>query len=234
MYSVLPLTCLAVAWGCGAVAGQESAHNRLTPEEEAAGWRLLFDGETLDGWRGYQQEGVAAGWSAEDGVLAFAPGGDGGDLITVEQFADFELSLEWKVGPGGNSGVFYRLTEEERAPYWTGPEMQILDDDGHADGRNLKTSAGSNYALHGPSEEVVRPAGEWNHARIVVNGSHVEHWLNGAKVVAYELWTPEWEAAVAETKFSEWPGYGRARRGHLGVQDHGDPVWFRNIKVREL
>lgn len=241
---VLPMTGLLAALAWGGVAAQEPVPNRLaqepvpnrlTPEEETEGWRLLFDGTSLAGWRGYRQEGVPAGWSADEGVLTFAPGasGDGGqDLITIEQFADFELSLEWKIGPGGNSGVFYRATEEERAPYWTGPEMQILDDDAHADGGNPKTSAGSNYALHGPSSKATRPVGEWNHARIVVNGGRVEHWLNGTRVVAYELWTQEWEAAVAETKFADWPRYGRARQGHVGLQDHGDPVWFRNIKVR--
>ena len=155
-------------------------------------------------------------------------------MITVERFADFELSLEWKVGPGGNSGVFYRLTEEERAPYWTGPEMQILDDDGHADGRNLKTSAGSNYALHGPSEEVVRPAGEWNHARIVVNGSHVEHWLNGAKVVAYELWTPEWEGGGCRDQVQRMAGLRTGATGALGRAGPRRSGMFRNIKVREL
>ena len=221
---------------CGAIpaSGQEPP-NRLTPAEEAAGWRLLFDGASLDGWRGYRQQDVPAGWSAEDGVVAFAPAARGeASLITTEQFGDFELSLEWKIGPGGNSGIFYRATEAERAPYWTGPEMQLLDNDGHGDGRNPKTSAGSNYALHAPSEDMVRPVGEWNHVRIVVDGASVEHWMNGTRVVTYELWSREWEAAVARTKFQEWPGYGRARRGHVGLQDHGDPVWFRNIKIREL
>lgn len=233
----LPLACVAAAWSFGAAPGQEPAPNRLTPAEEAEGWRLLFDGESLDGWRGYRQQSVPAGWSAEGGVLAFAPrvgSGGGGDLITAERFGDFELSLEWKIGPGGNSGIFYRVTEEERAPYWSGPEMQILDDDGHADGKSPKTSAGSNYALHEPLNHVVRPVGEWNRVRIVVSGAHVEHWLNGARAVAYELWSAEWEAAVAKTKFAEWPRYGRARRGHVGLQDHGDPVWFRNIKIREF
>ena len=233
----MPLACVAAAWSFGAAQGQEPAPNRLTPAEEAEGWRLLFDGESLDGWRGYRRQSVPAGWSAEGGVLAFAPGADsggGGDLITAERFGDFELSLEWKIGPSGNSGIFYRVTEEERAPYWSGPEMQILDDDGHADGKSPKTSAGSNYALHEPQNHVVRPVGEWNRVRIVVSGAHVEHWLNGARAVAYELWSAEWEAAVAKTKFAEWPRYGRARRGHVGLQDHGDPVWFRNIKIREF
>lgn len=220
---------------------QEPAHNRLTPDEEAAGWRLLFDGATLSGWRGYRMDGVPRGWSATEGALAFAPPERddaqrqtlAADLITVDTFDDFELSLEWKVGPSGNSGVFYRLTEAERAPYWTGPEMQVLDNAGHADGRTPKTSAGANYGLHAPAEDVARPAGEWNRARIVVRGSRVEHWLNGSRIVSYELGSESWRGLVAASKFGEWPGYGMARSGHVGLQDHGDPVWFRNVKIRE-
>lgn len=209
---------------------QEPA-NRLTPEEEAAGWKLLFDG-TLEGWRGYRQEGVPGGWQALDGTLAFMPGRGGGNLITVDQYADFELALEWKIEEGGNSGIFFRATEDEVAPYWTGPEIQVLDNARHPDGRNPETSAGSNYALHAPTEDVTRPIGEWNEVRINVRGSQVEHWMNGVRIVAYELWTDEWRAMVDRTKFGEWPGYGMAPAGHIGLQDHGDPVWYRNIRIR--
>lgn len=203
----------------------------LTREEEAAGWKLLFDG-TLEGWRGYRREGVPGGWEARGDALVFTPGRGGGNLITVDRYADFELALEWKIEEGGNSGIFYRATEDEVAPYWTGPEMQVLDNGGHPDGRRPETSAGSNYALHAPAEDVTRPVGEWNEVRIVVRGPRVEHWMNGVRIVAYELWTDEWRAVVGETKFAEWPGYGMAPSGHIGLQDHGDPVWFRNIRVR--
>lgn len=212
---------------------QEAPLNQLTAEEEAAGWKLLFDG-TLDAWRGYRHQDAPGGWSAVGGSLALTPGADGGTLITREQFADFELALEWKVAEGGNSGVFYRATEAERAPYWTGPELQVLDNEGHPDGWTPETSAGANYALHAPAEDVTRPAGEWNQVRIVVRGARVEHWMNGVRIVEYELWTDEWRAAVAATKFAEWPGYGMAEAGHIGLQDHGDPVWFRNIRIREF
>ncbi len=211
---------------------QELAANQLTPEEEAAGWKLLFDG-TLEGWRGYRTAEPPQGWSAENGTLAFTPGVGGGDLITVERFADFDLALEWKIGEGGNSGVFFRVTEAEGEPYWTGPELQILDNVAHRDGRTPETSAGANYGLHGPVEDVTRPVGEWNQVRIEVRGSQVEHWMNGVRIVAYELGTPEWRARVAQTKFAEWPGYGTAPEGHIGLQDHGDPVWYRNVKIRE-
>ncbi len=225
--------CALAIWLVPLMAlAQEPPANRLTAEEEAAGWELLFDG-TLDGWRGYRRDDVPGGWSVQDGVLAFTPGGGDGDLMTASQYADFELSLEWKVAEGGNSGIFYRATEAERAPYWTGPEFQILDNERHADGANPETSAGSNYALHGPVEDVTRPVGEWNQARIIVRGAEVEHWMNGVRLLTYELWSDEWRETVMRTKFSEWPGYGMAPRGHIGLQDHGDPVWYRNIKIRE-
>ena len=224
---VLAAPWMAVA-GCG---GQEVPLNRLTPEEEAAEWRLLFDG-TLEGWRGYQRADAPGGWSVEDGILTFTPGVDGGDLMTAQQFGDFELALEWKIGEGGNSGIFYRATEAERAPYWTGPEFQILHNAGHPDGAAPETSAGSNYALHPPAEDVTRPVGEWNSVRIVLDGAQVQHWMNDVKIVEYELWTDEWRALVAGTKFADWPRYGMAPSGHIGLQDHGNPVWFRNIRIR--
>lgn len=223
----LPALCLVPL----VAALQEPQPNRLTPDEAAAGWKLLFDG-TLDGWRGYRRDDVPRGWTVEGDALAFTPGVEAGDLMTVDRYADFELVFEWRVREGGNSGVFYRATEAERAPYWTGPEYQILDNLRHADGANPETSAGSNYALHAPAEDVTRPAGEWNRSRIVVNDAHVEHWMNGVKLLEYELWSDGWREIVADTKFADWPGYGMARTGHIGLQDHGDPVWYRNIKIR--
>ena len=206
--------------------------NTLTQAERDAGWELLFDGRSLDGWRGYNMDALPGGWAVVDGTLSRT--GTGGDIITDRSFGDFELSLEWRLEEGGNSGVFYRAAEGEEWVYHSAPEMQVLDDDVHPDGRNPLTSAGSNYGLHAAPRGVVRPVGEWNEARIVVQGTHVEHWLNGTRVVEYELRSPEWEALVAASKFNQWPAYGRADRGHIGLQDHGDPVWYRNIKVREI
>lgn len=217
----------------GAVEEREAPVNRLGADDEEAGWRLLSDG-TLDAWRGYRRPDVPGGWSATDGGIAFTPGVESGSIITRDQFTDFELAFEWRVEERGNSGVFYKVTEAERAPYWTGPEYQVLDNAGHPDGRQPETSAGANYGLHAPAEDVARPAGEWNRGRIVVRGARVEHWMNGARIVEYELWTDEWRALVAETKFAEWPGYGMAEGGHVGLQDHGDPVWYRNVRIREL
>jgi hypothetical protein len=157
-----------------------------------------------------------------------------GDIITRKQFSDFELELEWKVGPRGNSGVFYRATEGTRRIYENSPEMQILDNTGHADGRNSLTSAGANYGLNAPPSDVTRPVGEWNTARVVARGARVEHWLNGVKVAEYEMWSDPWKALVAASKFAQWPAYGWADRGYIGLQDHGDVVQFRGLRIREL
>jgi hypothetical protein len=232
------MSCKAAVLACTLVATTMCAqaapmsNNTLTPEEAKSGWRLLFDGQTTAGWRGYQKQEMPAGWQVVDGALTRV--GEAGDIISVDQFADFELALEWKLSPGGNSGIFYRVTEEGEYGYYSGPEMQVLDDAAHPDGRSRLTSAGSAYGLYAPPAGVVRPAGEWNQVRIIVKGPHVEHWLNGQQVVSYELMSPEWEAKVKATKFAEWPQYGRAPRGHIALQDHGDWVAYRNIRIREI
>lgn len=192
----------------------------------------LFDGRSLAGWRGFRSATPPAGWVAQDGELRRVAGR--GDLLTARQYADFELELEWKVGPAGNSGVFYRVQEVGDATYHSGLEMQVLDDAGHADGKNPLTSAGALYGLYAAPRGVVKPAGEWNRARIVVAGDHVEHWLNGQKVVDAELWSPDFTARHARSKFTQWPPFAKARTGHIALQDHGDPVSFRNIRIRPL
>lgn len=207
--------------------------NVLTEAEQAAGWRLLFDGKSGAGWRGYRKTAFPEkGWAIEDGCLVRV--GPGGDLITDEEFEDFELSLEWRISSGGNSGVFYRVAEEAGPPWETGPEMQVLDNGLHADGANPLTSAGSNYALHAPGKDVTEPVGLFNRARVVVRGDAVEHWLNGEQVVSYTLGSADWEKRVRESKFAAWPAYGTISRGHIVLQDHGDKVWYRNIKIRRL
>ena len=215
-------------------AETQEASNQLTAEEAAEGFELLFDGESLDAWRGFQIEDVPGGWSAMDGSLAFTPGAGGGTLITRDTYTDFDLRLEWKVGPAGNSGVFFGISENTESAFQSGPELQVLDNAGHYDGGNPLTSAGSNYSLHAPAEDVARPVGEWNEVRIVRHGNQVVHWLNGDRIVEYEIASPEWEALVAGSKFVQWPDYGRHHEGHLGLQDHGDPVWYRNLRIRRL
>ena len=232
MGNLTPVTVMIPLALAPLALGAQAPPNTLTDEEAAAGWVLLFDGHSLDGWQRYDGGAMTGGWTVEDGTLAHVRGGY--DIITNDAFTDFELALEWMVEPGGNSGIFYRAALGEQRIYHGAPEMQVLDDAGHPDGANPLTSAGSNYGLHAPTEEVVRPAGEWNAVRIVVSGSAVEHWMNGAHIVSYELGSPEWEELVAGSKFVEWPAYGRAGRGHIGLQDHGNRVWFRNIKIREI
>lgn len=210
--------------------------NRLSSDEESAGWRLLFDGRSLEAWRGFRLQGLPAGWSVVDGEIRFArpESGPRADLVTREEFENFELSLEWAVAEGGNSGIFFRVSEARERTYETGPEMQILDDDGHRDGERAITSAASNYALHPPNRDVLRPVGEFNRVLLRVQGDRVEHWLNGVQVVEYRLWSDDWKSRVAASKFAAMPGYGLERSGHIALQDHGDPVRFRNLKIRRL
>lgn len=226
-FPILPATAQGCAPGMtGALL------NRLTRQEEASGWRLLFDGRTMDSWRGFRQQEVPPGWKVVDGAITRV--GSGPDLITRDQFANFEIMLEWRVASGGNSGIMYRVTEEAEATYETGPEMQVLDDARHEDGKSRLTAAGALYGLYPAPEGAVKPAGQWNTARILVNGNRVEHWLNGKLTARYELLSPEWVQKVAASKFNQWPGYGRAARGHIALQDHGDLVSYRNIKIRTL
>lgn len=214
-----------------AAAGAATTVVQTTPA--AAGWISLFDGQTITGWHNYKTPGApVVGWSAINGELVRT--GAGGDLTTDRQYANFELELEWKVEPGGNSGIIYRIDPSSDVSYTSGPEMQILDDTKHPDGKNPLTSAGANYALHPATPGIVKPVGEWNAVRLLVNGNHVEHWLNGTKMVEYELGSPDWETRRQASKFATWAGYGRAPRGYIALQDHGDRVYFRNIRIREL
>jgi hypothetical protein len=214
--------------------------NQLTQQEVIDGWTLLFDGKTTTGWRGFKKPAMPTGpdgkpgWQVIDGSLVRA--GPGGDIITTEKFDNFELSLEWRTAAGGNSGIFFHVAEGDslNAVYETGPEYQVLDNGEHRDGGNTLTSAGSNYALHAPAKDLTSPIGLFNQSRIIANGPHVEHWLNGVKIVEYELWSPEWEKLVADSKFASMPRYGREKTGHIALQDHGDRVWYRNIKIRRL
>ena len=197
-------------------------------------WQILFDGSTTAAWRGYLKPDLPAGWQIVDGALTrVAPAGD---IITREQFENFELELEWRVQKGGNSGIFFKVIDDPaiQAVWHSGPELQVLDNDAHRDGLDPRTSAGSNYALHAPTKEVVKPAGEWNHVRIVVDGNHVEHWMNGEKIVEYEIGSDDWKARVAASKFKDMPRYATARAGHIALQDHGDWVAYRNIKIRRI
>jgi type 1 glutamine amidotransferase len=213
----------------------QGSPNALTDAEKAAGWVLLFDGKSSNSFRGYKQEKFPSeGWVVEDGALHRRAGKEAGDIVMAEQYSNFELAFQWKVAKGSNSGVMYRVTEDHQNPWETGPEYQILDDQVHQDGKNPKTSAASCYGLYAPQGKQLKPVGEWNDGKIVVRGNHVEHWLNGAKVVEYELGSPEWKALVAACKFKDMPDYGTRSTGSIDFQDHGDEVWYRGIKVRRV
>jgi hypothetical protein len=214
--------------------------NTLTAEEKQAGWQLLFDGRTAAGWRGYRSDRMPESWKVENGSLLARreKGRSAGDIVTVNQYDDFELTLQWKMTPGGNSGVVYRASEELRNVWESGPEYQILDNAGHLDGLNVLASAGACYAVFAPAKDATRPLGTWNDTRIVARGKHVEHWLNGEKLLEYEVDSRTWQAHVKTSKFyltaygqGNW---GRATKGHIALQDYGGAIEFRNIKIRPL
>ena len=225
--------------------------NELTAAERAAGWRLLFDGRTLTGWRGLGYDSVpTAHWKVTDGAIEKIASGNvpkladgqpahGGDLMTVDSFGDFELAFEWKVAPGANSGVKYNVSEQlsmSQAPNHAalGFEYQILDDDRHEDGKLPSHRAGALYDLIAPNaRKHLRPVGEWNQSRIVFRGRHGEHWLNGEKIVEFDLGTPRMDSLIAASKYRSIPGFADRRAGHIVLQDHGDEAYFRSIKVRE-
>ena len=235
-----------------AAAAEEAPINQLTPEEKAQGWILLFDGATFDGWRGLGRADVPEKhWIIEDGAIKKVPSGDvplqadgqpleGGDLMTVETFRDFELVFEWKISPGGNSGVKYNVSEEmstAKPPRYAalGFEYQILDDDVHPDAKNgPNRTAAALYDLIAPEEKTLKPVGAFNRAKIIFKGSHGEHWLNGVRVLAYDLETARMNELLARSKYKDIPGFADKRSGHIVFQDHTDAVWFRNINIRRL
>jgi hypothetical protein len=202
-------------------------------QPRAANWRPLFDGKSLDNWRGYKGAALPSGWHVADGTLAKdAPVAD---IVSKDEFGDFELEMDWKIGEAGNSGIFYRGTEEYDHVYWSAPEFQLLDDIKAEDNKTRDHCAGSVYALYESPIGHLNAVGEWNTARIVVNGAHVEHWLNGFKLLEYELDSPDWLSRVKASKFGRWPNFGKARRGHIAMQgDHPGTLAFRNIRIREL
>ena len=245
-----PRTCLIstlvglVACAVAAVAAEAPAPNTLSPQEQAAGWRLLWDGKTTDGWRSARaEEFPKSGWTIKDGELTVAEtsGGEsaaGGDIITREKFSDFELVLDFKITPGANSGIkiFVDPGLNKGEGSAIGPEFQILDDVKHPDaklGRNGNRTMGSlSDMIPAPADKVVMPNGEWNHARILSLDQHVEFWLNGHKTVEFERGSPAWKETVAVSKYKVWPAFGELQQGHILLQDHGNQVAFRNIKIR--
>lgn len=232
---------LTVSLITGILSGFAQDLNQLTANEKKEGWKLLFTGNTTDGWRGFNLKEIPASWKVEEGCLITSGNASGsdmsGDIITNEMFEDFELSLEWKISAGGNSGIFFHVIEGPyQAPYFTGPEYQLIDDTGFPQKLEEWQQTGANYAMHNAdkTKKKLKKAGEFNASKIQVKDGHVVHWLNGEKIVEYDLWTPEWFRLSREGKWKDYPFYGLARKGHIGLQDHGSPVYFRNIKIRDL
>lgn len=218
----------------GDCSGRMSTANLITKEEHDQGWRLLFDGHSTYGWRGFRKEGFPeTGWKVAEGALLLAAGGGGGDLVTTETFGDFELEFDWKVGPKSNSGVIYRVSEEGGATYESGPEYQVIDDAYFAEPAPLH-EAGSLYALAAAPSKRLLPVGQFNRGRLVVRGWRIEHWLNGERLLACDLASEQGRALVAASKFAQMPLFASQSIGHLALQDHGDAVAYRSLKVREL
>ena len=213
-------------------SSQDNPLNELTADEKAAGFELLFDGKSLASFKGYNRDDVPSGWSASGGELVLTPGSDGGDLSTAQKFSDFDLRVEFKLAVGGNSGIKILVAEDEEEESPIGPEFQIIDDDAYELAASHKT--GANYDMHAPIRDVHRPAGHWNEARIVKRGNAVEHWLNGYKIVEYELHSEDWMKRRAQSKYHEIPSYAREDTGYICFQDHGAKVLFRNMRIRRL
>lgn len=227
--------CIAISF-CNCTSTKTAELNTLSKKEINEGWELLFDGKSVNNWKTFNG-GEVTGWKIVDGVLNNSGVGSdhGGDIITKKQYSNFELYMEWKIAPESNSGVFFHVQEGfTNAIYETGPEYQLLDDKGWPTKLEDHQYSGANYAMHVPQNAEVVPIGEWNTTRIVVNGPHVEHWLNNTKVVEYELWSDEWKTLKAKSKWAEMPNYGMAKSGHIGLQDHGGLTMFRNMKIKEL
>jgi hypothetical protein len=198
-----------------------------------APWQALLHKDSAPDWRGWSESGLPSGWHVAGGVLS--KDGKVDDLVSAKPYGNFELELEWKLGKAGNSGIFYRGTHEYDHIYWSAPEYQLLDDANAEDGKSQLTAAGSVYALYGGPAGVVKPYDHWNKSRLVVNGTHVEHWLNGKKMLEYEFGSAEWQQKVAASKFAAYPHYGLAASGLIGIQgDHPGTLQVRNIRIREL
>ncbi|HTN74941.1 MAG TPA: DUF1080 domain-containing protein [Pirellulaceae bacterium] len=221
--------CLIGALASATAFAADPPANKLTAEEEKAGWKLIFDGESTKGWRNYKKDAINPGWKVVDGALTRAAGG-AGDIITADKYGAFELTLDYKISKGGNSGLMFHVTEEEGTPWMTGPEIQIQDNkDGHD-----PQKAGWLYQLYKSEIDATNPAGEWNTLRIVISPEKCEHYMNGKKYCEYVKGSKDWDERVAKSKFGKMPKFGKATAGYISLQDHGNEVAYRNIKIRPI
>lgn len=216
--------------------------NTLSKQEKKDGWKLLFDGTTTNGWRKFKSDKIGAAWKVADGALFLDAAnkkdwqvGDGGDIVSEGEFENYELSIEWKIQPCGNSGIIFNVQEGDyKYPWHTGPEFQVLDNACHPDAKIIKHRAGDLYDLISCKTETVKPAGEWNVAVIKANKGKYSFWLNGTEVTNVDMNSTEWKTLIAGSKFKSMPDFGKFTKGRISLQDHGDQVWYRNIKIKEL
>ncbi|MCK6616358.1 MAG: DUF1080 domain-containing protein [Cyclobacteriaceae bacterium] len=214
------------------------SYNQLTVEEKNNGWILLFDGKTLNGWRFFKNQANNS-WEVTDGALhckAFADGtlNERSDLITTGEYGDFELSFQWKISHQGNSGVMFRVTEAYDQTYASGPEYQVIDEENYPGDLPPENKAAANFGMHAADNAIVSPVEQWNDGKIIVQGNHVEHWLNGTRVLVYDLFSDDWNKRRNAGKWKDFPGYASARKGYIALQDHGNEVWYRAIKIKLL
>ncbi len=225
------------------IKNEKLMENVLSEVEKKEGWQLLFDGKSLDGWHKYGTDSIGKAWIIDDQSIHLNVSDkkewqakNGGDIISKDEFSNFHLKLDWKITKNGNSGIIFYVHEDSnlfKYPWMTGPEMQVLDNNGHPDAKIIKHKAGDLYDLI-TSKEMVKPAYEWNHAEIIASNGKLEFYLNDAKVLETTMWNEEWKKMIAKSKFNEFPGFGTYKTGKLCLQDHGDKVWFRNIKIMQL
>lgn len=244
MRYLLTSVALALLTACSSTKQvSNTTPNALSDKERNQGWTLLFDGQTTAGWHTYNKPGsIGKAWKVENGTLHLDAAAKkewqsegGGDIATDEEFENFHLSLEWKIAPNGNSGVMFYVHEDPSIaqPWYTGPEMQVLDNAGHPDAKIVTHRAGDLYDLM-TAKEAVKPAGEWNHAEIKANQGKLQFYLNGKEILSTTMWDDNWRAMIAKSKFKDMPGFGTYRKGKIALQDHGNDVWYRNIKIRRL
>jgi len=253
MYKILFALGIAVAtYSCNqstnsAKKETDTTTNNMTSEtdnELKDGWQLLFDGATTKGWHKYGGEPTGSAWKIADGAIYLDTSAkvkgeltNGGDIVTDDEYEDFDLKLEWKISKNGNSGIMFYVQEDTvkyKRSYETGPEMQVLDNDGHADGKIIKHRAGDLYDLISCSKETVKPVGEWNQVEIKSINGKLDFYLNGENVVSTTMWDDSWKKLIAGSKFKQWAGFGTFKKGKICLQDHGNMVWFRNIKIKKL
>ncbi len=233
LFTVVFTSILAMSF-----AYMHSSDNRLSKTEKKEGWKLLFDGSTTDGWRYYKNQ-PSTSWEVSSGTLhskgsAENYGSVNADLMTKDKYENFDLSIDWKISPKGNSGILYMVTEEYDKSYLSGPEYQIIDDVNFPEKLQDWQKTGANYAMDAAPTAAPKPAGEWNNTRIVVDKGHVQHWLNGKKLLDFQMWTDEWKRKKMKGKWKDAPGYGMTEKGYIALQDHGSEAWFKNIKIKEL